>query len=360
MRVTITDLDHDSWAIEQGVAEAEGVEFQIIHGGKDAGLDPRVKGSNGLLVQYADITAEVMDYLLPELKVIGRYGVGVDTIDLDAAEQRGIVVVNVPDYGTQSVADHAITLALAVARNLSTLDALARKSTMDLATAMPIHQFVDQTFGVLGFGAIGHTCANKARGLGFQTQVCDVMIPQGTTEVDGFPVVSQDELLATSDIISVHVPLIPATKHLFNDETFTGRTYIWQFAVDVIGRSPLIGQGYASFWGAGQGSIVEREAPGFIVDLLQAHNGYLDTLLETGAVGFSILIALILAALFVAARSAVRRPAIAWLSMTLVLTKTSYSWSAKARITSSFSPPLMRPCSSAMRRSARDSFCRRS
>ncbi|BEH01493.1 C-terminal binding protein [Brooklawnia propionicigenes] len=220
MRVTITDLDHDSWAIEQGVAEAEGVEFQIIHGGKDAGLDPRVKGSNGLLVQYADITAEVMDYLLPELKVIGRYGVGVDTIDLDAAEQRGIVVVNVPDYGTQSVADHAITLALAVARNLSTLDALARKSTMDLATAMPIHQFVDQTFGVLGFGAIGQTCANKARGLGFQTQVCDVMIPQGTTEVDGFPVVSQDELLATSDIISVHVPLIPATKHLFNDETF--------------------------------------------------------------------------------------------------------------------------------------------
>ena len=144
MRVTITDLDHDSWAIEQGVAEAEGVEFQIIHGGKDAGLDPRVKGSNGLLVQYADITAEVMDYLLPELKVIGRYGVGVDTIDLDAAEQRGIVVVNVPDYGTQSVADHAITLALAVARNLSTLDALARKSTMDLATAMPIHQFVDR------------------------------------------------------------------------------------------------------------------------------------------------------------------------------------------------------------------------
>ena len=220
MRVTITDLDHDSWAIEQGVAEAEGVEFQIIHGGKDAGLDPRVKGSDGLLVQYADITAEVLDYLLPELKVIGRYGVGVDTIDLDAAEERGVIVVNVPDYGTQSVADHAITLAVAVARNLLTLNAQARKSSMDLAPAMPIHQFVDQTFGVLGFGAIGHACAEKARGLGFTTQICDVMIPEGTTEIEGFPVVSQDELLATSDIISVHIPLIAATKHLFNDETF--------------------------------------------------------------------------------------------------------------------------------------------
>ena len=220
MRVTITDLDHDSWAIEQGVAEAEGVEFQIIHGGKDAGLDPRAKGSDGLLVQYADITAEVLDYLLPELKVIGRYGVGVDTIDLDAAEERGVIVVNVPDYGTQSVADHAITLAVAVARNLLTLNAQARKSSMDLAPAMPIHQFVDQTFGVLGFGAIGHACAEKARGLGFTTQICDVMIPEGTTEIEGFPVVSQDELLATSDIISVHIPLIAATKHLFNDETF--------------------------------------------------------------------------------------------------------------------------------------------
>lgn len=219
MRVTITDLDHDAWDIEQGVAEAEGVEFQILEdGGKDAGLDPRVKGSEGLLVQYADITPEVMDYLLPELKVIGRYGVGVDTIDLDAAEERGITVVNVPDYGTQSVADHAIALALAVARNLPKLDSLARRSTMDLATAAPIHQFCDQTFGVLGFGAIGHAVATKAKGLGFTVQVNDVLIPEGTTEADGFKVVSEDELLASSDIVSIHVPLTPDTSHMINDD----------------------------------------------------------------------------------------------------------------------------------------------
>lgn len=220
MRVTITDLDHDSWDIERAVAEAEGVEFSFINGGKDAGLDPRAKGSDGLLVQYADITAEVMDYLLPELKVIGRYGVGVDTIDLDAAEQRGIVVVNVPDYGTESVADHAIALALAVARNLPTLDAQARRSSMDIGPAMPIHQFRDQTFGVLGFGHIGHACARKARGLGFTTVVSDPAIAPSVTEVEGFKVVRMDELLASSDIISIHVPLIASTKHLFNDETF--------------------------------------------------------------------------------------------------------------------------------------------
>ena len=220
MRVTITDLDHDSWAVEQGVAEAEGVEFHFLGGGKDAGLDPRVKGSEGLVVQYAEITADVMDFLLPELKVVGRYGVGVDTIDLDAAEARGIVVVNVPDYGTQSVADQAIALAVSVARNLPVLDRQARASKLDLAAAAPIHQFVDQTFGVLGFGRIGRACAEKARGLGFRTQVTDIIFPEGTTEVDGFKVASHDELLATSDIISVHVPLTTSTRHIFDDDAF--------------------------------------------------------------------------------------------------------------------------------------------
>lgn len=107
---------------------------------------------------------------------------------------------------------------------------------------------------------------------------------------------------------------------LFNDETFTGRTVIWEFVLDVISRRPLIGQGYASFWGIGSDSIVAREAPGFVTGLLQAHNGYLDTLVETGAIGFSILLALIVAALFAAARANLRWPALSWLSITLVLT----------------------------------------
>ncbi len=84
---------------------------------------------------------------------------------------------------------------------------------------MPIHQFVDQTFGVLGYGAISRNTASKARGLGFNTIVSDPMIPADVTEKDSFKVVSFDELIAESDI-SLHVPLLPSTKHLFNDETF--------------------------------------------------------------------------------------------------------------------------------------------
>ena len=155
MRVTITDLDHDSWAIERGVAEAEGVDFLFLGGGKDAGLDPRVKGSNGLLVQYADITAEVMDYLLPELKVIGRYGVGVDTIDLDAAEQRGIVVVNVPDYGTQEVSDHALGMMLCLTRKIARANDLVRQGAWDFRLLQPVRYRARRIGALLKLDASG-------------------------------------------------------------------------------------------------------------------------------------------------------------------------------------------------------------
>lgn len=219
MRVTITDLDHESHDIERKVAEAEGVEFVFIDGGVDAGLDPRVKGSDGLVVQYATIDAEVMDYLLPELKVVGRYGVGVDTIDLDAAAERGIVVVNVPDYGTQAVADHAIMLALAVARNLPTLQQISQRGVLDVSPAAPIHQFNSQVFGVLGFGLIGRATAEKARGLGFDVQVCDIKFAEGTTEVDGFRVVDHATLYGTSDILSLHIPMSDDNRNLINEQT---------------------------------------------------------------------------------------------------------------------------------------------
>lgn len=106
---------------------------------------------------------------------------------------------------------------------------------------------------------------------------------------------------------------------LFHDETFTGRTVIWSFVLDVISRSPIVGQGYSSFWGIGADSIVFREAPSFVVSLLQSHNGYLDILLETGIIGLLLLIFLILASLSSAARLVpIDRPA-ARLCFTLLL-----------------------------------------
>ena len=106
---------------------------------------------------------------------------------------------------------------------------------------------------------------------------------------------------------------------LFNDETYTGRTVIWAFIVDVISRAPFFGQGYSSFWAIGTDSIVYREAPGFVVSLLQAHNGYLDVMVETGLVGFLFLVVLILTALFSTARAVPLNPQLAFLCYSLML-----------------------------------------
>lgn len=112
---------------------------------------------------------------------------------------------------------------------------------------------------------------------------------------------------------------------LFGDTTFTGRTIIWEFVLDVISRSPLVGQGYAAFWGVGAGSIVDTEAPALVARLQQAHNGFLDVFLETGMIGLFILLALIVAALLSAAKSLDRQPAVCWLAITLVLIVVSHN-----------------------------------
>ncbi|GAB4518234.1 MAG: hypothetical protein Tsb0019_18240 [Roseibium sp.] len=106
---------------------------------------------------------------------------------------------------------------------------------------------------------------------------------------------------------------------LFNDETYTGRTFIWSFVLDIISRAPILGQGYASFWATGSDSIAFREAPGFVILLIQAHNGYLDVMLETGLVGFSLLFVLILSALAAVARIVPLDRQVAFISLCLLL-----------------------------------------
>lgn len=218
VRITITDFDQESIDVERAVCAAEGVDLLFLNGGSDAAMDPRAKGTNALVVQYATVDARAMDYLLPELKVISRYGVGVDTIDLEAAEARGITVVNVPDYGTHAVSDHAIALAVALVRNLPGLEKVARSGSAAVAEAAPLRQFRNLTFGLIGFGLIGRMTAHKARGLGFNVIAYDALMDPGT-EVEGFTTTTFDEVLACSDVLSLHVPLLASTAHLINAET---------------------------------------------------------------------------------------------------------------------------------------------
>ncbi len=210
-RIVITDCDHDSFAAEQEVSDLAGAELVLTQSRTAADLVANAAGADAILVQYAQITAEVMD-ALPQLRVIGRYGVGVDSVDIDAATARGIAVCNVPDYGTEAVSDHAIGLALAAARGIPRLDRGLRSGSFDLAAVRPLYQTRGRVFGVIGMGRIGTATARKAAGLGYVVIGYDIAAEPGATAYHGFTSVGLDELLERAQVVSLHTPLTDITR----------------------------------------------------------------------------------------------------------------------------------------------------
>jgi len=219
MKIVITECDHDSLAPEHEVTDPAGAELVLTQSRTAAELVAGAAGADAILVQYAQITAEVMD-ALPELRAIGRYGVGVDSVDVDAATARGIAVCNVPDYGTESVSDHAIALALAAARGIPRLDRGLRAGSFDLAAVRPLYQTRGRVFGVIGMGRIGTATARKAAGLGYAVIGYDIAAQPESTHYHGFASVPLAELLERSQVVSLHTPLTDATRAMIGAKQF--------------------------------------------------------------------------------------------------------------------------------------------
>jgi len=213
VKIVITECDHDSFTAEHEVTDPLGAELVLTQSFTAADLVDNAAGADAILVQYAQITAEVMD-ALPQLCAIGRYGVGVDSVDVDAATARGIAVCNVPDYGTESVSDHAIGLALAAARGIPRLDRGVRAGSFDLAAVRPLYQTRGRVFGVIGLGLIGTATARKAAGLGYEVIGYDIAAEPGASTFHGFASVGLAELLDRSQVVSLHTPLTDLTRKM--------------------------------------------------------------------------------------------------------------------------------------------------
>ncbi len=150
---------------------------------------------------------------MPRCRAIIRNGVGFDTVDTAAAARAGIPVCNVPDYGTEEVADHAIALTLALYRQLFPLDAEAKRLGWKIDVAPKMRRLRTQTFGLVGLGRIGTATALRAKALGFRTVFFDPYVPSGTHKAVGIERVgSLAELLAQSDTLSIHCPLTAETR----------------------------------------------------------------------------------------------------------------------------------------------------
>ena len=218
MRVIITDCDHDNIDIEKKVFADAGMSVELRQAVTEDEVIAQCQDAEIFIVQYAKITEKVMDNC-PCLKYVVRYGVGVDTIDIPAATRHGIQVGNVPDYGMNEVADHAIALALSMIRKTIQMNAFTKNQKWDYTRAIPIHRFSEMTVGVIGLGRIGRNFAQKMHALGFKVIGTDPYF-KATPETDAYvKPVSMEDVITQSDVISLHCPA-DGNMNLFCAETF--------------------------------------------------------------------------------------------------------------------------------------------
>ncbi|MBI2755327.1 MAG: C-terminal binding protein [Chloroflexi bacterium] len=162
-------------------------------------------------------TADVMQELRA-CKAIVRYGVGVDSVDLTAAKSLGIRVANVPDYCAEEVSDQALALALALLRKLKQADTMVREGRWELGPLRPMRAFREMTFGIFGLGRIGRTLARKARGIGFRTVGFDPAVSHAQAARWRIALLSEPDMLEQCDVLSLHMPLVGATRHFIGTE----------------------------------------------------------------------------------------------------------------------------------------------
>jgi D-3-phosphoglycerate dehydrogenase len=167
----------------------------------------------------SQMTAEVID-AAKNLKVIGRAGVGVDNVDLQAATRRGVLVMNSPGGNTISTAELAVALMLALSRNLAPADASMKAGTWDRKTFAGVELF-GKRLGVVGFGRIGREVAARGRAFGMEVQAFDPFVSPALAENAHVTLRTLDELLQTSDYISLHTTLTAETKHLIGKDALT-------------------------------------------------------------------------------------------------------------------------------------------
>jgi len=218
--VAMVDYDYDSLApIEEEVRKLGG---DFIHRRcRDVAEAISWAGSaDGWIVQYLKPIDAAVFSRCPNLKVVGRTGIGVDVIDVPAATAHGVIVTNVPSYCESEVSDHALALILTCLRRTATYTHAVRRGVWDWKIARPIPRLAGLTLGLVGFGKIPRALAPKARALGMNVICADPYLSADVARKEGVELVPFDELLARSDVVSIHCPLTKQTERLFGASAF--------------------------------------------------------------------------------------------------------------------------------------------
>jgi D-3-phosphoglycerate dehydrogenase len=231
-------------------------EGEIIEATKDA---------DAIITTEAQITRRVLQ-ASPKCRVVVRYGIGFDVIDVDAATDNGIVVVNIPDYCLEEVSNHAITLILACAKKLILLNNTLKQSSWIACKQLqsPMGAIYGQTLGIIGCGNIGQLTSKKGRCFGLRILGYDPYVTESLVEECGITLVSLAELLEKSDFISLHVPLNKETRHLIGGKQFKmmkPTAYFINTARGAIVEEASLIKALKGKWIAGAGLDVFEEEP---------------------------------------------------------------------------------------------------
>ena len=211
-RTVITDHGFPHIKHEEATLAAAGSAVVVAQCKTADEVIAAARDADALLVQWAPINAAVIA-ALTRCRVIVRYGIGYDNVDLAAAKARGIPVCNVPDYGVNEVAEHAVSLALALARQLPQIDSRLRAGTWKITPDRPMPALGESTFATAGFGRIARHAHAVMRGFGGKRIAHDPFVSAETMAAEGVEKVELAGLFARADLLSLHLPLTPETKH---------------------------------------------------------------------------------------------------------------------------------------------------
>ena len=219
-KILITDYAWESLEPESRILAKAGATLIVAKTGEEEeliGLAPEV---DGILTCWKHVTEKVLS-TAPRCQVVGRYGVGLDNIDVTHATSTGIVVTNVPAYCQEEVSDQAMALLLSCARKITFYDRAIKAGKYDLQAGVPLYRIAGKTLGIVGFGKNGKTLYRKAKGFELNVIAYDPYLTQEMLEGYDVDLVDMEELLSKSDYVSVHVPLTEDTEHLFDYQAFS-------------------------------------------------------------------------------------------------------------------------------------------
>ncbi|MEK1850927.1 MAG: C-terminal binding protein [Phyllobacterium sp.] len=236
-KVVITDHDYGDLDIEQSILESAGARIVALQAKSEEELFEEVRDCDAVINQYARVGAATIAQM-ERCRVIARYGVGIDIVDVEAATRKGILVTNVRDYCTDEVADHAIALWLALARKLFKYNSATHKGIWRWQEGQPVHRLDGRVMGIVSFGKIGQAIARRAKAFGVAIIAYDPYLAEGVAEALGVGRVGKEEILQRSDYLMMQVPMTPETHYFLGEAEFARMK--WGAIIVNTGRGPTI------------------------------------------------------------------------------------------------------------------------